>query len=510
MTAKMPQRARLAAWMEAVMDAEVDGIIVIDSDGIVQTCNRACEIIFGYPAKAVIGRNVSMLMPSPDRERHDSYLERYKRTGERRIIGIGREVLGQRRDGSTFPMDLSVAEVHRGEERFFVGTIRDITARKQAEEKLLEREARLRSILDTAPDAIVVIDEEGAIESFSASASRLFGYEPEEVVGQNVKVLMPAPYREEHDSYLKRYHETGERRIIGSGRIVVGLRKDGTTFPVELTVGEIRIKGERRYTGFLRDITERQAHEQRLYELQAELAQVARFTNMGAMASAFAHELSQPLGAAMNYMNAVRRMVDDGVGDSDRAKKGIGYATGEIARAGEIIQHLRQFIQKGRTKRSWENPGKLIEEATALALVGSGKARIKTHLEFESHLPPVQIDRIQIQQVLINLIRNAVEAMETTDRRELTISVNPVSEESIEIAVSDTGPGLPPEVEAKLFTPLVTTKENGMGVGLSICRTIIRAHDGELRAEPNPGGGTTFRFTLPLESQAAEGDDCRS
>ena len=482
------------------MEAAVDGIIVIDARGIVQTYNKACQRIFGYAAAEVIGRNVKMLMPSPDHERHDSYLENYKNTGVRKIIGIGREVAGRRKDGSTFPMDLSVAEVHQEGEPAFVGIIRDITERKLAEEELREREARLRTILDTAVDAIIVIDEKGIIESFSSSSVRLFGYEPQEVIGKNVNVLMPSPYQEEHDGYLRRYLETGERRIIGIGRIVVGRRKDGTTFPMELSVGESRLPDRRVFTGFIRDVSERQQAERRLQELQAQLVHVSRVSAMGAMASAFAHELSQPLGAAMNYLSAVRRWLEESAEPrAPRMREGTQRAAAEIARAGQIIQRLRQFIQKGRTDRSWEKVGTVIEEAAALALVGAADRDIKIHIDIAPNLPEAMMDRVQIQQVLTNLIRNAVEAMANMPKRRLTVTGRPVAAEAIEVAVADTGPGIAPEVAKDLFKPFVTTKATGMGVGLSICRSIVQSHGGELKVEPNPAGGTIFRFTLPLQ-----------
>ncbi len=487
-----------ATRLDAVLEAAVDGIMVIDPTGLVQTYNKACERLFGYAAGEVIGRNVKMLMPSPDHERHDSYLDNYKRTGERKIIGIGREVVGKRKDGTTFPMDLAVAEVREGGNRAFVGIIRDISERKRAETELREREARMRSILETAADSIVVIDEGGVIESFSTAASRLFGYAPDEVIGRNVKVLMPSPYREEHDSYLHRYRTTGERRIIGIGRIVVGRRKDGTTFPMELSIGELKLPGKKLFTGFIRDITERQQTELRLHELQAELLHVSRMNEMGAMATAFAHELNQPLGAALNYLNAVKRWLARGPdAPPGRMLEGTERAVSEIVRASQIILRLRQFVSKNRTERSHEKLGKLIEEAIALALTGMAHTPVKIDLRVSADLPEPYIDRVQIQQVLTNLLRNAIEAMADSARREIEIVARPL-DDMIELAVKDTGPGITPEIAKNLFKPFVTTKASGMGVGLSICRSIVLSHGGELRAEPNPAGGTIFRFTLPL------------
>lgn len=493
-----------AARLQAVMEAAVDGIIVIDEDGIVQAYNAACARLFLYPPAEVIGRNIAMLMPEPYRSAHDSYLRHYRETGERRIIGIGREVEGRRRDGSTFPMELSVAEVRRDGERAFVGMIRDITARKRDEAELREREARLRSILDTAPDALVVIDEHGIVESFSAAASRMFLYPPDEVVGRNVKMLMPEPDRSAHDRYMDRYRATGERRIIGVGRVVLGLRRDGTTFPLELAVGEVRFGGERRFTGFLRDISERRATEQALRELETELLQVSRASSMSVMASAFAHELAQPLGAAMNYLGAIRRILEaeaphTGAAPGARVAEGARLALDEIERAGQIVRRLREFIQKGRTDRSAEPIGRVVEEAATLALVGAADRGIGVHFDVAADLPVLQIDRVQIQQVVVNLIRNAIEAMEGASSRRLAIRALP-ERGGVAVAIADTGPGLPERVRRSLFKPFVTTRPDGMGVGLSICQSIIEAHHGTITAEQAPGGGTVFRFTLPADT----------
>jgi two-component system sensor kinase FixL len=253
------------------------------------------------------------------------------------------------------------------------------------------------------------------------------------------------------------------------------------------------------FIGFIRDITRRQQTERRLHELQAQLIHVSRLNDMGAMASGFAHELNQPLGAAMNYLNAVRRWLEQSADErAPRMLEGTQRAVAEVARASQIIQRLRQFIAKSRTERSWEKVGTLVEEAMALALTGMAQGPVQIHLEIPSQLPEVHIDRVQVQQVLTNLVRNAIEAMVESAKREIVISAVAI-DETIEIAVTDSGPGIAPDIMAQLFKPFVTTKSTGMGVGLSICRSIVQSHGGDLRAEANPAGGATFRFTLPLK-----------
>lgn len=502
MTDAPPDRiddAESRARLDALLATAVDGIVIIDAAGIVQVYSPACERLFGYRAEEVVGRNVKMLMPSPYREEHDGYLENYRRTGEKRIIGIGREVMGQRKDGSTFPMYLSVGEGKLGGEGMYVGIIHDITERRYQEHALREREARLSSILETVPDAITIIDEQGLIESFSPAAERLFGYAFAEVLGKNVRMLMPSPYRENHDGYMDRYRRTGEKRIIGIGRIVVGQRRDGTTFPMELAVGEIVVGQRRLFTGFIRDITERQSTERRLQELQSELLHVSRLSAMGQMASALAHELNQPLSAIMNYAKAARRTID-GLDDPQigRAVELIDKAAAQTGRAGQIIRRLREFIEKGKSNQAFENLNKVMEEAIALSLVGVAEANVRVRIDLHPSLPPVLIDKIQIQQVALNLIRNSVEAMQGVDRRELDVSTGREDGQFALVSVRDTGPGLAPEVAANLFQPFTTTKEQGMGIGLSICRSIIEAHGGTLWATPNPEGGVTFSFRIPL------------
>jgi two-component system sensor kinase FixL len=374
-------------------------------------------------------------------------------------------------------------------------------------ENALAREAHVRSILETIPDAMIVIDERGIIQSFSSAASRLFDYAPGDVLGKNIKMLMPSPYRESHDGYLERYLRTGERRIIGIGRVVVGERKDGSTFPMELSVGEMRSSNSRFFTGFIRDLTERQRTEARLQELQTELIHISRLTAMGEMASALAHELNQPLSAIANYMKGSRRLLEDrSDDDSIMIRDAIDKAAGQSLRAGQIIRRLRDFVTRGENERRIESIKKLIEEASALALVGAKEHGVRVRFQIDQGRDLVLVDKVQIQQVLLNLIRNAIEAMESSPRRELLIATRSQDGSWIEISVADTGVGISADISAQLFQPFVTTKRYGMGVGLSISRSIVENHGGQITAEPNTEGGTVFRFTVPGVTNEDLGD----
>jgi len=315
-----------------------------------------------------------------------------------------------------------------------------------------------------------------------------------------VKMLMPSPYRESHDEYLARYIETGERRIIGIGRVVVGERKDGTTFPMELAVGEMRSNDQRFFTGFVRDLTERQDTESRLQELQSELVHISRLTAMGEMASTLAHELNQPLSAIANYLKGVRRLIERQGGEqSPLIRDAVEKAAEQALRAGDIVRRLRDFVARGETERRVESIAKLVEEASALALVGAKEQGIRVRTQYDLDVDLVLADKVQVQQVLLNLMRNAVEAMAGAPRRDLLLSTAAADGMAV-INVADTGPGIDAEFAPQLFQPFATTKPHGMGVGLSISRTIVEAHGGRIWTEPNPGGGTIFRFTLPRVS----------
>ena len=444
------------------------------------------------------GAFLALLQPT-DRERTEREIERV--IGGDGGLDISFRVGGPGGRGQWVRARAGLIKDETGTPRHLSGIFLDISQEKHVEETLRTRESHLRSILDTVPDAMIVIDGQGIIQLFSTAAERLFGYDEQEAIGRNVSELMPEPDRSRHDGYIARYRSTGERHIIGIGRIVTGKRRDGTTFPMHLSIGEMQSEGRVYFTGFVRDLTEHQQTQARLQELQSELVHVSRLSAMGEMASALAHELNQPLAAISNYMKGSRRLLA-GSADPNAAKieNAMDRAAEQALRAGQIIRRLRDFVSRGESEKRVESLSKLIEEAGALGLAGAREQNVQLRFNLDPEADLVLADRVQIQQVLVNLFRNALEAMAQSPRRELIATNVKAADEMIEIAVSDTGTGFHDDVKPNLFQTFFTTKETGMGVGLSISRSIIEAHGGRMWAENNGMGGATFRFTLPAAS----------
>ncbi len=386
-------------------------------------------------------------------------------------------------------------------------------------------EDRLSALLNAAVDAIVLIDPRGRIARFNRAAERLFGYVAAEVLGQNVSMLMPEPYHGEHDGYLERYSATHRPRIIGIGREVVARRKDGSTFPIDLSVGEFRRPavegeelsgdgGEHGFVGILRDITARKLQEQQLRDtaeelrqafgeaedLRARLTHAGRLGTLGEMVSGIAHEVNQPLTAIANYASACKRLLLSGRAQPEEIAEVLDKISVQAERAGQVIRGLRKLARREDRASDRLDVNQLVGEVARMVEFEFRNAGWQLRQSLAATLPPVSGDGVQVQQVVLNLLRNAVEAMSEGSTCGDAVDLRTRSHDGwVEITVDDCGPGIPAATAQRLFEPFFTTKPQGMGLGLSICQSIISAHGGELKHEPRQGGGSRFRIRLPAE-----------
>jgi len=502
-------RVRRADEIAEELNLLIDGaqgqaIYMLDPKGRVTIWNNGAERLKGWSEEEAIGLHTSVFYPADAVAAGKPQADLDRARADGRFEEEGWRV---RKDGSEFLASVAFTALRdeSGALRGFAKVVSDITDRRAAEQALRSSENHLRSILSTVPDAMIVIDEQGVILSFSTAAERLFGYTEKEIKGSNVSRLMPSPDHERHDGYIQRYLQTGERRIIGIGRVVFAQRRDGSTFPMELSVGEAFGEGRRLFTGFVRDLTERRQTEERIEEIQSELIHVSRVSAMGTMASTLAHELNQPITAVANYVEAVRDLLaTPDPEDLPMIREALDDAAKETMRAGHIVRRLRDFVARGETDKTVEKLPALINEAAVLGLMGAQERGVKPHFDLDPYASPVLVDRVQIQQVLINLIRNAIEAMANSDRKELIVRTRPAQQDLVRVTVADTGPGVDPVVARQLFTAFVSTKSEGMGLGLSICRTIVEANGGKIWLEQSEGGGASFHFTL-VRAQTEDG-----
>jgi len=472
--------------IRAIVDNVVDGIITIDSKGIVETFNSSAENLFGYDAAGVIGQNVKMLMPEPYHNEHDTYLRNYFDSGQAKIIGIGREVTGRRKGGSTFPMELAVSEMQVDEQRMFTGIVRDITDRKQAEQDVRDRESRIQAIVDTVVDGIVTINEKGIVETFNPAAEKLFGYAHEEVIGHNVNILMPGPYTDEHDSYLDNYLKSGEARVIGIGREVVGKRKNGSTFPMELAVSEMQVGEQRMFTGIVRNITERK----KIDRLKNEFV------------STVSHELRTPLTSIRGALSLVLGKSADGF--SDKTRHMLEVADRNSERLTLLINDILDLEKIESGSLDFELKAEdLISLAQSAVEANEGYARQHgVKLQYESAIDKavVKVDSHRLLQVFANLISNAVKFSRQNDIVEIGIKN---SNGGYRVSVQDYGRGIPEKFQAKIFQRFSqvdssdSREKGGTGLGLSITKAIVEHHNGSINFESEQDKGTIFYFDIP-------------
>ena len=357
----------------------------------------------------------------------------------------------------------------------------------------------LRRVIDTALDGMIVINSSGTVLLYNTACERMFGYRAQEVLGHNVKMLMTLANRKDHDAYIRSYLRTGRAKIIGIGRDVTGRRKDGSTVPIRLSIGELRNVGDAPlFIGTLHDLTETLRARARIEELQSELMQVARASAVGEMGSALAHELTQPLTAVVGFVEASAVVLEQSNGAIPaRVREYMDQAVAQALRAGAVVRFLREFTGRGDTERTVEDVNAIVEEICGLAILGTATDGIDLELKLAGDLPPVLIDHVQIQQVVLNLVRNSIDALSDCETRAVTVATVRAGA-MIEVVVSDNGPGLPSEIQDRVFEPFVSTKPDGIGIGLSICRTIVEAHGGTIAVDPGTECGARFRFSVPV------------
>ena len=373
-----------------------------------------------------------------------------------------------------------------------------------------ESEVRLRAILHTAVDAIVTIEASGAIESVNPAAERMFGYARDELLGRNVSMLMPAPWREEHDRYVARYLRTGEARIIGIGREIEAQRKDGSVLPVDLAVSEVRLPARRLFTGIIRDLTERREMEEQARLRLEGAAHTARLLELGEMCSGIAHEVNQPLAAIVSFADGCLRMVRSGQAEPALIEDTLGRVAEQGIRAGEILSRLRGLVRKEECRREIFDLGEVIGEVLPLVDHERRRRGVRVEVDRGPGLPAVNADRVHVEQILLNLLRNAFHAIESMEDRQVWVRVTgaaPVPEHgahpssSVRLVVEDSGPGIAPEQRERVFEPFYTTRPNGLGVGLAISRSLAERHGGRLRVEANGAGGARFVLDLPCVTE---------
>jgi two-component system sensor kinase FixL len=503
--------AKERAHLKAVIETSPDAILTIDHQAVVRSLNRSAQTLFGYSDSDVIGKGIHQLISSSTGNDENGPVGALLTAADRGTFGAGREVQARHKDGRLFPAYLTIGRVDGRDSPLFVGVLHDISDRVAAERAIAAERNFIASVLDTTDALVVVTDRKGDIVSFNQACEKLTGRSAGEVLGSPLWTFAPPRNQDEVRRRLAALIRTGgsvryesewktkadEERLIAWSKTV--FRDDsGSITHVVATGVDVT---DQRYAE-----RESREHEERSRELQAELFHVSRLSDLGEMASAIAHELNQPLTAILNYLEATYRVLDkEHAALPPKVREYVEKASAQATRAGDIIRHLRRMIRREETARQSTDINRLVEDAVTLAGIGAGEKGIDITFDLAPDLPLLVVDGTQIHQVVFNLVRNSVEALAYVAKRQISVRTASAAGGGVEVSVSDTGPGLTKGIAERLFMPFVTTKTTGLGIGLSICRTIVESHGGQIWATPNPERGVTFRFTLPLTTESAVG-----
>jgi PAS domain S-box-containing protein len=482
--------------LEWLLASATDAMLIVDHTGGIVLGNPALERMFGYGPNELNGMTVEALIPARFHSAHVGQRGDFFQQPRSRAMGAGAELFGQHRDGHEFAVEVSLSPLHTSHALPLVlATIHDVTERKKAEQALQESEARMRAIFETAVDAIITIDEQGVMERLNPAAQRLFGYSEAEAAGRNVSMLMPQPHRALHDGYLAHYRETGEQRIIGKGREVEGLRKDGSVFPMELSVVEMQLGARRMFTGMVRDISERKLAEEHNRRLMQEISSAnEELTNFAYVVS---HDLKAPLrgiGSLADWL-----ATDYAEQFNDEGKEHMRLLINRVHRMGSLIDGILQYSRVGRVKEAHTpvDLNRLLADVVDL-LAPPPRFRITV----APGLPTVLIEPTRIQQVFHNLISNAIKYMDKPDGR---IDIDCADDGSHwRFSVRDNGPGIEQRHFERIFQLFQTLasrdRVESTGVGLALAKKIVEMYQGRIWLESQTGQGSTFWFTLPKSS----------
>jgi PAS domain S-box-containing protein len=489
--------------LRLMSELALNAMVLVNARGEILQINPQTEKLFGYSAEELIGRPIEIFVPEAFSKHHPAYRNAFFANPAVRAMGAGRDLFARRKDGVEFPVEIGLNPIHTAQGLVVLASIVDISERKRAEK-------RFRLAVESAPSAMIMVNEAGVIVLVNLQTERLFGYTRDQLLGQSIEILVPDRFKEAHPAMLRQFFAEPAARPIGAGRDLRGRRRDGTEFPAEIGLTPIETDEGALVLSAVVDITERLQSEERMRLHLAELAHVARLSTVGEMFSELAHEINQPLGAAANYARACVRLLRSGKDPTTgELQDWMEKTAAQAVRATEIIQRLKTFVKRGDAAHTRLDLNGVVEHVVSLPIYNTWSDgavdRVTPTLHLEPDLPPVLVDRVQIEQVLVNLVRNGIDAMINVPPVERRLEIRTSQRDGrVCVAVQDSGSGITPEEMNELFKPFYTTKSSGMGLGLSISRSIIESHWGQLSVASEKGRGATFSFTLPVATGKIE------